>query len=90
MGYLKVLYLLNEGSNQKKYFIQMFLEFDFTPINTPIMPIGPYGGLVEAIFLILRSVTMLLSRGGISCHLRPKSLRIGIHLWGLGVFLFFE
>ena len=68
----------------------MFLEFDFTPIITPIMPIGPYGGLVEALFLILRSVTMLLSRGGISCHLRPKSLRIGIHLWGLGVFLFFE
>ena len=31
---------------------------------------------------------MLVSGGGIQTHLRPKSLRIGIHLCGLGVFFF--
>ena len=40
-------------------------------------------------FLIFQAETMLVSGGGTWRPLRPKSLRIGIDLWGLEVFLVF-
>ena len=36
---LYLLYLLNEGSNQKNLENRPLLEFDFTPINTPHLPL---------------------------------------------------
>ena len=36
---LNLLYLLNEGSNQKNLENRPLLEFDFTPINTPHLPL---------------------------------------------------
>ena len=43
----------------------------------------------ESIYGIFQFKTMLISGERIQGDMRPKSLRIGIHLWGLGVFLFF-
>ena len=35
---------MNKGPNQKNFENRPLLEFNFSPENTPIMSIGPYGG----------------------------------------------
>ena len=41
-------------------------------------------------FMVFRAGDHAVSGGGTCTPLRPKSLRIGIHLWGLGVFFVFR
>lgn len=42
-------YLLNEGLNQKNLENRPFLELNFTPINTPIIPLRPYGSPLKGL-----------------------------------------